>query len=98
MASAKDIKIDISASTGVHSGSDAIRYLLAGADSVQVCSVLYDKGIAFLKQMNGQIINWMDRNKFESNNEFKGRLNYKNYSKPFLFERTQFIQNLASHE
>ena len=30
MASAQDIKIDISASTGVHSGEDAIRYLLAG--------------------------------------------------------------------
>ena len=45
MASAQDIKIDISASTGVHSGEDAIRYLLAGADTVQVCSVLYQKGI-----------------------------------------------------
>jgi len=98
MASAQDINIDISASTGVHSGADAIRYLLAGADSVQVCSVLYDKGITFLKHMNEQIINWMDKNKFESINEFRGRLNYKNYSKPFLFERTQFMKHFASHE
>ncbi|MCK7536380.1 MAG: hypothetical protein MZV63_38070 [Marinilabiliales bacterium] len=45
MASAQDIKIDISASTGVHSGDDAVKYLLAGADSVQVCSVLYEKGL-----------------------------------------------------
>ena len=44
MASAQDIKIDISASTGVHSGEDAVRYLLAGADTVQVCSVLISKG------------------------------------------------------
>jgi dihydroorotate dehydrogenase (fumarate) len=41
MTSAQNIKIDISASTGVHSGDDTVRYLLAGADTVQVCSVLY---------------------------------------------------------
>jgi dihydroorotate dehydrogenase (fumarate) len=42
MASAQDIKIDISASTGVHTGQDAVKYLLAGADTVQVCSALYN--------------------------------------------------------
>ena len=49
MASAQDIKIDISASTGVHCGDDVVRYLLAGADTVQVCSVLYEKGISYFK-------------------------------------------------
>ena len=47
MASAQDIKINISASTGVHCGDDVVRYLLAGADTVQICSVLYEKGISF---------------------------------------------------
>jgi dihydroorotate dehydrogenase (fumarate) len=66
MASAQDIKIDISASTGVHSGADAVRYLLAGAHSVQVCSVLYDKGIPFLKNMTRQIETWMDKKGYQS--------------------------------
>jgi dihydroorotate dehydrogenase (fumarate) len=98
MASAQDIKIDISASTGVHSGADAIRYLLAGANSVQVCSVLYDKGIPFLKNMNRQIEIWMDKNGFGSISDFRGKLNYRNYKKPMVFERTQFMKYFSSED
>ena len=98
MASAQDIKIDISASTGVHSGADAIKYLLAGAASVQVCSVLYQKGIPFLKDMNKQIAGWMEKKGYNSISEFRGKLNYRNYAKPVIFERTQFMKHFASHE
>ncbi len=96
MTSAQDIKIDISASTGVHSGTDAVRYLLAGAHSVQVCSVLYDKGIPFLKNMTRQIETWMDSKGFKSIAEFRGKLNYRNYQKPVIYERTQFMKYFSS--
>lgn len=98
MASAQDIKLDISASTGVHTGQDAVKYLLAGANSVQVCSVLYNKGIGYLKTMNRQISEWMETNKFKSIGEFRGRLNYLNYGKPQIFERTQFMKYFSSFE
>jgi dihydroorotate dehydrogenase (fumarate) len=98
MASAQKIKIDIFASTGVYAGQDAVKYLLAGANTVQVCSVLYNKGIPYLKTMNEQINDWMNRNKFENINEFRGRLNYLNYEKPTVFERTQFMKYFSSFE
>jgi len=98
MASAQDIKIDISASTGVHSGQDAIKYLLAGADTVQVCSVLYNKGIPFIKTMNQQISDWMASKKFKNIDDFRGKLNYLNYEKPTVFERTQFMKYFSSFE
>ena len=98
MASAQDIKIDISASTGVHSGQDAVKYLLAGADTVQVCSVLYNKGIPFVKIMNKQISDWMNSKGFKTINEFRGKLNYLNYEKPTVFERTQFMKYFSSYE
>jgi len=98
MASAQDIKIDISASTGVNNGGDAVKYILAGANSVQVCSVLYNKGIGFLKTMNRQIEDWMEAKGFISVNEFRGKLNYRNYSKPVIYERTQFMKYFASED
>jgi dihydroorotate dehydrogenase (fumarate) len=98
MASAQDIKIDISASTGVHTGQDAIKYLLAGADTVQVCSVLYNKGIPFIKTMNQQISDWMVSKKFKKIDDFRGKLNYLNYEKPTVFERTQFMKYFSSFE
>ena len=98
MASAQDIKIDISASTGVHSGKDAIKYLLAGANSVQVCSVLYKNGMNFLQTMNRQIEEWMETKGFGSVSDFRGRLNYRNYTKPVVYERTQFMKYFASED
>jgi len=98
MASAQDIKIDISASTGVHSGYDALKYILAGADSVQVCSVLYNRGLSFLKNMNREIEEWMDQKGFASVSEFRGRLNYRNYTKPVVYERTQFMKYFAKED
>jgi dihydroorotate dehydrogenase (fumarate) len=96
MASSQDIKIDISASTGVHSADDAIRYLLAGADSVQVCSALYKNGMPFLKKMNQQIGEWMAKNNYSKINDFRGKLNWLNYEKPAVFERTQFMKYFSS--
>jgi dihydroorotate dehydrogenase (fumarate) len=98
MTSAMDIKIDISASTGVNSGEDAIRYILAGANSVQVCSALYRNGISFLKEINNQIQLWMDNKGFNNIDDFKGKLNYSGIAKPSIFERTQFMRYFSSHE
>jgi dihydroorotate dehydrogenase (fumarate) len=96
MASAQDIKIDISASTGVHSGDDAIRYLLAGADTVQVCSAIYKKGFPVLKLIDQGIREWMGNHNFKSIDEFRGKLNWVNYDKPAVFERTQFMKYFSS--
>jgi dihydroorotate dehydrogenase (fumarate) len=96
MASSQDLKIDISASTGVQNGGDAVKYILAGANSVQVCSVLYKKGVHFLKTMNLQIGEWMDKKGIGSVDEFRGKLNWNNYEKPVVFERTQFMKYFSS--
>jgi dihydroorotate dehydrogenase (fumarate) len=98
MASAQKIKIDISASTGVHTGQDAVKYLLAGANTVQVCSALYNKGIPFIKTMNKQISDWMTDKGFKKVDDFRGKLNYLNYEKPAVFERTQFMKYFSSFE
>ncbi len=98
MASAQNLRINISASTGVHSGADAVKYILAGADSVQVCSALYEKGVKHLNTMNREISEWMDRKGFGNISDFRGRLNYANYEKPAVFERTQFMKYFSSHD
>lgn len=96
MASAQGLRIDISASTGVSSGEDVIKYMLAGADTVQVCSVLYQKGIQYIKEINNDISSWMSLHKFDEIREFKGMLNWKNTRKPVVFERTQFMRYFSS--
>jgi dihydroorotate dehydrogenase (fumarate) len=96
MASAQGIRIDISASTGVKNGEDVIKYLLAGADTVQVCSVLYEKGLPYLAELNSELTKWMTERDYKTIGEFKGKLNWKNTEKPVVFERTQFMKYFSS--
>jgi len=98
MASALDMKIDISASTGVHSGTEAVKYILAGANTVQVCSVLYRKGLQYIKTINEQISDWMKHKGFYTIQQFRGKLNYLSIDKPMMFERAQFMKYFSSHE
>ncbi|MGQ9620906.1 MAG: dihydroorotate dehydrogenase-like protein [Bacteroidales bacterium] len=98
MASALNINIDISASTGVYSGNDVVKYILAGADTVQVCSVLYEKGVSYIKTINDEVIKWMERKGYESPEQFRGKLNYSSIENPLIYERTQFMKYFSSHE
>lgn len=91
-------KIDISASTGVHSGEAVVKMLLAGASSVQVCSALYRKGHAQLKTFVDFLNTWMDEKGFASIAEFKGKMNYGKIGNPDVYERSQFMKYYSSHE
>lgn len=97
MVSAQDIKIDISASTGVYTGEDAIKYLLAGATTVQVCSSLYRRGFKVISEINEAMHKWMEDKEFMTIDDFRGRLNYRNIDNPALFERSQFMKHYSSY-
>ena len=97
MVSAQDINIEISASTGVYTGEDAIRYLLAGATTVQVCSALYKRGFTVVSEINETLHRWMDNKEFKSISDFRGKLNYRNIDNPSLFERSQFMKHYSSY-
>ncbi len=89
-------RIDIAASTGVHNGVSAIKLLLAGATAVQVCSVLYKKGIPFIGSMIDELSKWMDKNNFKSVDSFRGKLSYSNIKDPSLYERSQFMRYFSN--
>lgn len=97
MVSALNIKMDISASTGVYTGEDAIKYLLAGATTVQVCSALYRRGFTVITEINEALRKWMNAKEFSNIGDFRGLLNYRNIDNPSLFERSQFMKHYSSY-
>ena len=90
-------KMDIAASTGVHSGTAAVKLVLAGAKAVQVCSVLYKKGPEYLPEMIDNFEAWMTDMKYKSVDEFCGKMNYSNIPDPAIYERAQFMKYFSSH-
>lgn len=89
------IECDFSASTGVHDGITAVKLLLAGASSVQVCSILYRKGIGELRNLLKGIESWMEEKKFTSIDQFKGKLSQTESEQPEAYERLQYVKALT---
>ncbi len=90
--------VEISASTGVHNANGVIQQILAGADTVQLCSVFYRKGVKELKNIKDELVNWMDKKSYNSIDDFKAKLSYKNIDNPNMYERFQFIKHFANIE
>ncbi len=91
-------KIDISASTGVHSGKELVKMLLAGATTVQVCSALYKHGHEHLTGMLEFLNSWMDKKGYKTIDEIRGIMNYGKIGDPTVYERSQFMRYYSSHE
>lgn len=91
-------KIDIACSTGVHSWEDVIKGLLAGASAIQLCSVLYEKGLDTVSEMLTCVEEWMEQNYYDSIDDFKGKLNYANIATPALYERAQFMKYFSNYK
>ncbi|MDD3687148.1 MAG: dihydroorotate dehydrogenase-like protein [Bacteroidales bacterium] len=90
--------VEISASTGIHSANGAIQQILAGASTVQLCSVLYKKGVKEFGSINNEISAWMKKNNFASVNDFRAKLSYANIKDPQVYERFQFIKHFTTIE
>lgn len=92
------VKASIVANTGILNGRDAIKMILAGADSVQVVSAIYKRGIQYINTMLEEIETWMNNKGYDSVNDFKGRLSKENLPDPFTYKRAQYVDILMKSE
>ncbi len=90
LLTAQEIPCDLSASTGVHTANDLVRQLLAGAESVQVCSALYRNGIDHITTMLKGLEDWMKKHNFNSICDFRGKCSASTDVK--VFERLQYLR------
>lgn len=63
----------ISAIGGVESGGDAAQFILLGAQTVQVCTGVMKHGYGMIRRLNDELLAFMERHKFNSIEEFRGR-------------------------
>ncbi|NBF39990.1 MAG: dihydroorotate dehydrogenase-like protein [Spirochaetes bacterium] len=90
-----EVGCDLSASTGVHTGTEAVKLLLAGAKTVQVCSTLYKNGIDRIATIRSDIERWMTEGGYETIDDFRGMLNQSQSGSPEAYERLQYIKALT---
>ena len=95
---ASRVECDLAASTGVHDWETAVRLLLAGAQTIQLVSVLYKEGFQSITHFNNQIASWMESKKYDSIDDFRGKLALGANVNPAEYERVQFMKTFAEYK
>lgn len=88
----KKVNCDLAASTGVHSGKDAVKQILAGASAVQIVSTLYKNGTFQIHEIVQELKRWMKAKGFERIDDFKAKMSQDKSNNPEIYERVQFMK------
>ncbi len=92
------IVADLAATSGVHTGLDAAKLLLVGADAVMLCSALLKNGIDHLKTVGNQLVEWMDKNEYTSVKQMKGTMSQLKTADPGSFERANYMKAITKYK
>lgn len=89
---------DVCANTGIFTGEDVIKMILAGADTVQVVSTLYKHGPEQISKMLEDIEIWMANKQYVNLDDFRGNLSMKKLKDPFSYRRAQYVDILMKSD
>ncbi len=90
------LKTDFAATSGVHTGRDALKMLMVGANVTMIASALYRHGIKHLSLMEREMLEWMEKNEYESVHQLRGSLSQINCPDPSAFERAHYMRALQT--
>ena len=93
----KRIAADLAATSGIHSGGDAIKMILAGANVAMMTSALLKNGIEHLSVVEQQLRQWMEEHEYESVTQMRGSVSQLHAEDPTAFERAQYMKALTTY-
>jgi dihydroorotate dehydrogenase (fumarate) len=94
----KQVKASVCTNSGIYSGNDIVKVLLAGADSVQVVSTLYKHKPEYISTLLADLEGWMTSKGFNTLGEFRGKLSKASVKDPFIYKRAQYIDLLLGSD
>jgi dihydroorotate dehydrogenase (fumarate) len=90
------VKASLAATTGVHTGMDALKMLMAGADVAMMCSSLLQHGPKHVAAVLREMEAWMEAKEYESVTQLKGSMSQRSVVEPAAFERANYMKALNS--
>lgn len=95
---AKVPQIPISATTGIHDYEAVIKCIMAGASTTQICSAFYQKGAGYVQVLLDGLTQWMEKKKYTSLSEFRGKLKAQDEGDGTQYMRMQFMKYFSNKE
>lgn len=90
-------KLSLAVTGGFHQTTDVLKALLAGADAVQLCSVLLKHGTGRLSEILAEMEQWLVEHEYDSVNQLKGSVSRQHAIDPSAYERANYVQVLDSY-
>jgi dihydroorotate dehydrogenase (fumarate) len=92
------LKANLAATSGIHTALDAIKMLMVGADVTMLCSVLLQKGIGQIKNIETELCEWLEEHDYQDLRQLQGSMSQKYCSDPAAFERAQYMKAIISYK
>jgi dihydroorotate dehydrogenase (fumarate) len=88
--------VAIAATSGIHTGGDAIKALMVGADVAMIASAVLRDGPSKVKDIEDEMCEWLTENEYSSVTQLRGSASQGSVEDPGSFERAQYIRTLHS--
>ncbi len=92
------INADLAATTGIQKGRDAVKMLMVGAKVTQVCSPLLRHGIGHLREIERELVEWLEEHEYHSVKQAIGTMSQMNVADRSAYERAQYMKVIQSFD
>ncbi len=92
------VKASLAATSGIHTSTDVIKMLMAGADVTMMCSALLKHGPGHITTVLSEVRQWMLEHEYVSLQQMKGSMSQKSVADPAAFERANYMKALNQYK
>jgi dihydroorotate dehydrogenase (fumarate) len=90
------IQADFALTSGVHTGEDVVKAMMAGARVAMLASELLVRGPSRLSEILVELERWTEEHEYESIAQMQGSMSQRSVAEPAAFERANYMKVLNS--
>ncbi|NUN16134.1 MAG: dihydroorotate dehydrogenase-like protein [Myxococcales bacterium] len=90
------VPADFALTSGIHTGQDILKAMMAGAKVVLVASELLKSGLKRIREILQEVREWMNEHEYVSIRQMQGSMSQSNVADPQAFERANYMKVLHS--
>jgi dihydroorotate dehydrogenase (fumarate) len=90
------INADFALTSGVHTGRDVLKAIMAGSSAVMLASSLLKNGIGHAAKMLAEVQEWMEENEYDSIEQMKGSMSARAIGEVKVLKRANYMKELSS--
>jgi dihydroorotate dehydrogenase (fumarate) len=89
-------RASLAVTTGIHTGIDAAKALLVGADVAMMTSAVLRHGSGHFAVVERELRQWMEEQEYASVEQLRGSVSYATSDDPSSFERANYLRTIHS--